>query len=71
MDFFSHDYGVTSFLFFQGTDCVLVDWQFLCAGSPLFDFGLLAYLSLDPEETDQNLDSMVEAFYSRSGIFSL
>ncbi len=43
----------------------MVDWQFLGTESIFLDFGLLAYLSMSPEETETNFEKMVSAFHDR------
>ncbi len=46
-----------------------MDWQFLGTQSIFLDFGLIAYLSMSPEETDKYFDRMASAFYDRCLVY--
>ncbi len=49
----------------RGSDCLIVDWQFLSTGSVFLDFGLLAFLSMrDPKDSEANLGAFIDAYHS-------
>ena len=52
-------------IFFLQDPCVLLDWQFAARGNPLLDFGLLAFVSMSPEDTEAALDELPNAYYDK------
>ena len=43
----------------------MVDWQFTAVGNVFLDFGVLAYLSMDAEQTEANMDKLIDAYYNK------
>ena len=52
-------------LFDGANNCKMVDWQFTAVGNVFLDFGVLAYLSMGAEETEANMDKLIDAFYNK------
>ncbi len=50
------------------TDCLLIDWQFLSTGPPFLDFSNIAFMNMNPKDTEENMDKMLSSFYERSAI---
>jgi hypothetical protein len=64
-DFLIHgDLWANNLLFDKSSDCKMVDWQFTSTGSVFLDFGTMAYYSMAPKETEANMDSLINTYYS-------
>ena len=48
----------------SGTDCILLDWQFLSNYSPLWDVASMIFTGLDKDVLEANLDSLLEVYHS-------
>lgn len=60
------DIWANNYLFSKSDDqnCFMVDWQFTTTGNPLFDLGPVAFLSMNPNETEANLDTILKSYYN-------
>ena len=52
-------------LFGVNNEVKMVDWQFTGEGEVYLDFGTLAYISMNPEETEKNLDLFIKSYFDK------
>ena len=41
-----------------------MDWQFAACANPLLDYGTLAYLSMEPETTEEKIDELPTIYHN-------
>ena len=41
-----------------------MDWQFAACANPLLDYGTLAYLSMEPETTEEQIDELPTTYHN-------
>ncbi len=56
-------------------ECILVDWQFMCASSPYLDVAALAFMNQSPEEIEEKSTHFLNAYFDKfeqvTGLFKV
>ena len=58
------DLWANNVLFSKDDSVILVDWQCLATANPLIDFGNIAFLSMDWEDTERNMDNFISTYFT-------
>lgn len=63
-DFLIHgDIWGNNCMFSDDSQVKIVDWQFTTNANPFLDFGTMAFISMDPRETESHVDDMLNVYF--------